>query len=82
MQLNGTTLPMYPAAPADPTLKPADALLRESDPNQSQYSPQTQYTAIVAAMAKNGHYPSCIDGDQRKGHISTRRGYQNIKARV
>jgi hypothetical protein len=33
-------------------------------------------------MAKNGHYLACIDGDQRKGHVRTRRGYQNIKCRV
>src|SRR5437764_15493903 len=33
-------------------------------------------------MSKNGHFLSCIDGDERKGHIAARRGYQNIKARV
>src|SRR5947208_3384749 len=53
-----------------------------AQPGQSQDSPQTQYTAIMAAMAKNGHYPACIDGDDRKGHIAQRRGYQNIRARV
>ncbi|HKC72753.1 MAG TPA: recombinase family protein [Chloroflexota bacterium] len=56
--------------------------LRESDPGQSQYSPITQHEKIVAAMSKNGHFLSCIDGDERKGHIAARRGYQNIKARV
>ena len=76
------TLPIYLDPPADPDLRPADALLRESDPGQSQYSPKTQYEQIVAAMARNGHYPACIDGDERKGHVAARRGYQNIRARV
>src|SRR5438067_2449868 len=56
--------------------------MRRLAAGQSQYSPLTQYEQIVAALAKNGHYPACIDGDERKGHIAARRGYQNIKARV
>jgi DNA invertase Pin-like site-specific DNA recombinase len=68
--------------PADPSLRPADVLIRESDPGQSQHSPTTQRDVIVELMARQGYYPACIDGDERKGHVATRPGYQRIKARV
>ncbi|HKO25652.1 MAG TPA: recombinase family protein, partial [Chloroflexota bacterium] len=82
MHLGGQELPIYPPAPLDPQLQPADALLRESTTGQSRYSPQTQFEEIAKAMARNGHYPACIDGDERRGHVSARRGYQNIRSRV
>src|SRR2546423_3383604 len=82
MQLNGQILPLFPPAPSDPPLRPADALLRESTAGQSQYSPTTQHEQIVAAMAKHGFYPSCIDGDEQRGRVTSRPGYQRIKARV
>jgi hypothetical protein len=67
VQLHGTTLPIFLPPAADPALRPADALLRESMPGQSQYSPTTQHDQIVAAMAKHGYYPACIDGDDERG---------------
>jgi DNA invertase Pin-like site-specific DNA recombinase len=82
MQVNGQTLPLYPQPPADPDLRPADALLRESTPCQSQYSAETQHEQICSAMARHGYYPACIDGDEERGRVTTRAGYQRIKARV
>jgi hypothetical protein len=57
MRINGTPLPIYPLKPTDPTLQPADALLRESMANQSQYSPATQHEKIVEAMARKLKVP-------------------------
>jgi DNA invertase Pin-like site-specific DNA recombinase len=50
--------------------------------NNGASSLTTQHQQIVAAMAKHGFYPACIDGDEQRGRVTTRAGYQRIKARV
>jgi len=63
-------------------LRPADAYLRESEPGQSAYSPETQLESIKDAMVREDYYCANVERDEQRGRVVNRPGYQRIKARV
>src|ERR687886_2940217 len=85
MQAHRTTSasPRQPhAAAAAGGLRPADAYIRESTHQQSEYSPEIQLAAIKEMMARHGYYCANVEHDEERGGVTTRKGYKRIEQRA
>src|SRR5919199_4403445 len=63
-------------------LRPADAYIRESTHQQSEYSPEIQLAAIKEMMARHGYYCANVEHDEERGGVTTRKGYKRIEERA
>jgi DNA invertase Pin-like site-specific DNA recombinase len=63
-------------------LDPADAYLRESQKEQGEYSPVTQFVSILEDMSRRGYYCAFVRYDSERGRVTTRKGYNQILERA
>jgi DNA invertase Pin-like site-specific DNA recombinase len=62
--------------------RPAAVYIRESEPGQSEYSPELQLAGARELLERNGYYVAMVVDDRQRGGDVNRKGYQQIKHAV